>query len=692
MLFFLGVITFQALLTAGLILGMVSRNNQMVTREELHQESMTVYENYNSWVRKMWKTAIEIRNNPELWETAPLLSDWEINLRLSERLTRNLQHSGIDSFVIRRKGWNDFGIISDAYPRIDDFTDFVMDRDHPYLSLKAVKNRTVLVASLSPEPGTEIFLLKNIDADFYNQLKTRDHTRVFVSTDQAMWPAIGDGEDHSTLLDLVSDYPPYREKYDLSFGRGHYNVSIRNLGRLEENGPVRLLVFMSVEPYFSLLVRIARIVLFVTLATAGLTAVMALFSSGRLTRPVKELAHATRSVREGNLDIMVPEDASGEIRELVEDFNSMVHHLRENRITLGENLKEITFLKEYNETIVHSLRAGILVVDDSLRVEKSNSFFRECFSSNRQKPEGRKLEGIAPAFLDQEIQMAARSTARGESSGWNGVRREGETVWEVKIYPLGSADSRADGRCVVELDDISAKTDLEQKILQAEKLSSLSLLSAGVAHEINNPLSTILSNAQMLLAAENSEPVRESLEWIERETRRIAEIVRDLRNFSHHDEKPQFANNLNECVAEVVRLVRYGVPSDSGVEIRFERHPEPISVVVPREELRQAILNLLQNAVHAVNGNGTVTVKTELGSPDGGSVIVSDTGIGIPDEIRHRIFDPFFTTKTKGLGTGLGLSIVYGTVRKFGGDIDVKSRKDRGSVFTLTLPGGKDSR
>ena len=687
LLFFLGAITFQALLTAGLIVGLVSRNNQSVTRTELHEESVLVYENYNTWVRSMWKEAIGVRDDAELVELASSAADWSGNVRMRNHLEWALHKTGIDSFIIRHQGWDHFEILSDAYPYIDDFSPFVMDRNHPYIALKSIEGYVFLVASINLTPETRIYLLKHIDDDFYNQLKTRDHTRVFISNDSAaMWNAVGIGEDRSADLDLEDPYPPYREIYDINFGRGHYNVSMQNMGHLENNGELKLLVFMSTEPYFSLLVRIGRIVLVVSLVTAILMAVFALLFTGRLTTPIHSLVTATEKIRDGDLTIAVTEDAMGEIRTLLEGFNSMVRHLNENQVTLDSNLREITFLNEYNETIIHSLRAGILVVNNEMVIEKSNSFYRECFPYSRGNPEGLRVEDLESSILDEDVRSAVEEIVAGEIQPWSKIKRQGDYVWELKVYPLGGRDEAGEGRCVIEMDDVSAKMELEQKILQAEKLSSLSLLSAGIAHEINNPLSTILSNAQMLLQKSKNGVEKDALSWIEKETRRIADIVRELRDFSHSGDDSTAEHDINECVEEVVRLIRYGMPSDGGVRIDQHLHAAPLYVAMPKEELRQVVLNILQNAVQAVNGSGSNELETIEYDTSRHGILIRDTGEGIPEEIMNRIFDPFFTTKRGGVGTGLGLSIVYGIIKKFGGDIEVKSENRMGTLFTLILP------
>ena len=321
-----------------------------------------------------------------------------------------------------------------------------------------------------------------------------------------------------------------------------------------------------------------------------------------------------------------------------------------------------------------------------MRIEKSNSVFNECFLSSDESPEGQDLENVAPSILDAEILNAARTIAEGGDCTWNGVRRDGDVIWDVKVYPLVENHNGGRGKSVIELDDISVKIDLEQKIIQAEKLSSISLLSAGIAHEINNPLSTILSNAQMLMTRSSDDFDKDALRWIDRETRRIAGIINDLRGFSNSNDDGSSIPDIRECVEEVVRLVRYGIPKNSKIGIMLTHPEEALTVAVPRNELRQSILNILQNAVQAIGDSGKIVIETMNIDSGHQGIRIGDNGPGIPEEIRDRIFDPFYTTKKKGVGTGLGLSIVYGIMKKFGGDIEVKSSLGKGAEFTLILP------
>jgi two-component system NtrC family sensor kinase len=202
-----------------------------------------------------------------------------------------------------------------------------------------------------------------------------------------------------------------------------------------------------------------------------------------------------------------------------------------------------------------------------------------------------------------------------------------------------------------------------------------------MAHEINNPLSSILTNVQNLLEEEPGSTRRVSLKWIEQETRRIARLVQELLNFASAGSPQAGGCALNPVVEQTVGLLSRSLPEAIRVDTRLAADL-PLSAA-SADELKQVVLNLVKNSIQAIEGRGRILVRTGL-SRDGLSLVVSDTGRGMPRALIPRIFDPFFTTKDE--GTGLGLSVVYGIVTKYGGALSVRSREGRGTRIALSLP------
>lgn len=237
------------------------------------------------------------------------------------------------------------------------------------------------------------------------------------------------------------------------------------------------------------------------------------------------------------------------------------------------------------------------------------------------------------------------------------------------------------------LKDISSRRWMERQLLQADKLASLGQLSAGVAHEINNPLGLILGYTQLLLRDMDSEaPIAQDLRVIEKHAVHCKRIVEDLLKFSRSSGTTKTRQDLNGLLREVLAVVRSKFELER-VQVVELLAPDLPTVTVDGDKMKQVFMNLLMNARQAISGPGTITVRTVL-EKRRKRVLASfqDTGCGIPPEILHRIFDPFFTTKPVGVGTGLGLSVSYGIVRDHEGEIRVETSLGKGSTFTVELP------
>ena len=266
----------------------------------------------------------------------------------------------------------------------------------------------------------------------------------------------------------------------------------------------------------------------------------------------------------------------------------------------------------------------------------------------------------------------------------------GCNVYGIKLYPLRYQEQgNGNTRCIMIVEDISARVEYEEKIFQAEKLASMSMLSAGMAHEINNPLSSILTNTQNLIEEEKDGDKAETLRLIELETKRIARIVRELLDFSSTHGDGHSVSDVNTAIGEVARLIGYSLKKESHVVIETRFDPLCPPAAISTDELKQVIINLVKNSLQAMGEYGSIAVDTHyLKKKDRIAVTVSDDGEGIPpDQIAH-IFDPFFTTKSISGGTGLGLSVVYGIITKCKGVISAKSAPGKGTVVRFELPTG----
>jgi signal transduction histidine kinase len=376
--------------------------------------------------------------------------------------------------------------------------------------------------------------------------------------------------------------------------------------------------------------------------------------------------------------------------------------------SLARKVEEYERLKEFSENIVESINVGILAAGLDDRVESWNTQIEHLTGIPRDIAVGRPLSELFPADLAEQFAhvrtdtgihhiykyllrpAARRAAANGSANGYvngNGKSPVHEATLNIAIAPLVSKHQEHIGRLII-FDDVTDRAELEKRLVQADKLSSIGLLAAGVAHEVNTPLAVISNYAQML-AKQVSDDDQKSrmLEKIAKSTFRASEIVNGLLNFSRTSSTEFGEVNLNRVIQETLSLVEHQLKK-SDVEVRTALESTLPSIHGNAGKLQQVFLNLFLNARDAMEGGGVLEVKTS--SDDGGArVEVIDTGHGIAPENLHRIYDPFFTTKVARKGTGLGLSVSYGIIQEHAGTIEVLSRPGGGARFHLELPWSK---
>ena len=357
--------------------------------------------------------------------------------------------------------------------------------------------------------------------------------------------------------------------------------------------------------------------------------------------------------------------------------------------SLEQKALEVARLKDFSENIVESLNVGVLAIDLEGTVEAWNTRMEQLFGVARNDAVGHPLSELLPPELVQEI------ATRGDEEQVTGIYKhrlvhQGKSVViNVSITPLVGKSAERIGRLLL-FDDVTQRDRMEEQLTQTEKLTSLGLLAAGVAHEVNTPLAVISNYIQMLAKQmPEGDPRHTIIDKIVKQTFRASEIVNNLLNFSRTGPGELADVDLNRVVEETLSLVAHPLKA-SQIQVVKQLTEGIPPVRGSANKLQQVFLNLFLNARDAMPSGGMLEVRS---AAHNGSVEVEvvDTGNGITREHIHKIFDPFFTTKTSGRGTGLGLSVSYGIIKEHAGKIDVRSTPGRGTSFHVEFPAVRKS-
>ena len=386
---------------------------------------------------------------------------------------------------------------------------------------------------------------------------------------------------------------------------------------------------------------------------------------------------------------------SSEDLEILKTVSGYIAVAIENSRLYGQQKQqtdELALLKEFNESIVESVNVGLLAVDEDGRVTRANSTFEEMMGLGREQTVGMLVEEI----FDQSFALNLESIL-GKSK-WhlteirnayklNTYDREGRSlILNVAVAPLRSVSNQQTGAIIV-LENVSSRVKLEQTLQQSEKLSSIGLLAAGVAHEVNTPLTGVSSYTQMLLGMiPETDPKHALLQKMQRQTDRASNIVGNLLNFSRTGHAEEFGETeINKLLTDTLQLLEPQLRK-SNIEIVKDYANDVPPISCSGGKLQQVFTNLILNARDAMFGGGTITLKTYANGHDTVVVEVIDTGEGIPAENLTKVFDPFFTTKGVGNGTGLGLAVSYGIIQEHNGTIEAQSQMGQGTTFRLVFP------
>lgn len=383
-------------------------------------------------------------------------------------------------------------------------------------------------------------------------------------------------------------------------------------------------------------------------------------------------------------DLEILQTVSGYVAVAVE--NSLLYQEQEKRH------EELESLKEFNESIVESVNVGLLAVDESGKITRCNSTFEEMLSLSREQTIGKLVEEIFDESFALNLENILGKSRWHLTEIRNAYKllttnHQGKTlILNVAVAPLRSAANDQTGAIIV-LENVTSRIKLEESLQQNEKLSSIGLLAAGVAHEVNTPLTGVSSYTQILLGMiPETDPKHALLQKVQKQTDRASNIVGNLLNFSRTGNAAEFTEtDINKLLDDTLQLLEPQLRK-SQVEIVKNYSPVPPRIFGSAGKLQQVFTNLILNARDAMLNSGHITLTTAIENETEVVIKVSDTGSGIEPENLNKIYDPFFTTKGVGSGTGLGLAVSYGIVQEHAGTIQATSEVGEGTTFRLVFP------
>ncbi len=345
--------------------------------------------------------------------------------------------------------------------------------------------------------------------------------------------------------------------------------------------------------------------------------------------------------------------------------------------------------EQFRQRMLESFPDLILVIDQEGRYTFVSARIRDLLGYRPEELLGQKLaesRNHSPEFLVLYDDVASGKQAFG-SSEFGALHRDGSwRTMRASASRLGDGDEKPSG-VIMSVRDVTVEKKLEQQIIQSERLAAMGQMIGGFAHELNNPLTTILGVGELLQETEQSEVARKQLGMLQQQARRATEIVQNLMYFSRPPAPGKTQVNLSELVERTLQLQAYSLRKNN-ITVDFLKEPGLPTLLGDPHQLMQVFLNLILNAEQAIRENREKgTLRIRLGQT-GDSVWASfqDDGPGIAHEILPNIFDPFYTTKRPGRGTGLGLSICKAVMKEHSGNIEAAPAPGGGAVFTVSLP------
>ncbi len=455
--------------------------------------------------------------------------------------------------------------------------------------------------------------------------------------------------------------------------------------------------------------------LFTWMTVFGTVAIALLASLGyvaasRIVTPVRQLQQAAQSIGRGQLRSQIRIQTGDELEDLAEEFNRMNKQLEAAFAGLASQVQlkseEVHYLQQSTDQILDTVPTPILLIDAEERLEYANRAARDAFQIDlaAARPLFTQLP-VSPAMqqkLRQELHMAEDPCRVPDNEAPSPGPRDPLTPamekdasphpWEVQIgarqyhyqwFRLPGRTGERD-RIGLVLRDTTDESRLQDQLVQAEKTGSLGVLTAGIGHELNNPLFGIVGLGEAIQEESDLERARGYARDIVTQGRRMAKIIRDFTGVTTQEIADQ---RVSVCLEEELdqALAAVQTTTDTKHLAVHKAYAGNTKVLALPDQLRQALANLLTNAAQAMRDGGTLTLTTAV-TGSLATLAISDSGPGIAKQHLSKIFDPFFTTKEQGEGSGLGLTVARRILRKFGGDLRIESLEGRGTTCWVSLP------
>ena len=408
--------------------------------------------------------------------------------------------------------------------------------------------------------------------------------------------------------------------------------------------------------------------------------------ASRITQPLGQLANATIAAAEGDLDQRLDIHTRDEVEDLANSFNTMIREILDQRVELEQRLDEILELKAYNDIVLASMTNGLITLDLGSRIVSANGSAESILGLEGRHWQGMSFRDLWPeensfVRLLQKCLQSQTPCRNQEISLSTGEGKQRTLMVSTSFLEDGRGEKMG---VLIVINDITEVKALEARMRQSDRLAALGTLSAGLAHEIRNPLSAIKTFVQLLPRKISNPAFFDKFQTtVPRELNRINNLIESLLELARPPKLEFKMTSLSGCLSQVEDLYREKLEA-ANITVEISQEGSLPELYADREHLVRALSNIVLNGLEAMPEGGKLTVTAE--ELAGGVVLhFTDTGVGMDEATKDKIFNPFFTTKDT--GTGLGLAMTHKIIQEHGGDIEVESVVGKGTTFTLRFPG-----